>query len=210
MRTERGLDRLVFFTDAVSAIAITLLILPLVDSASQAAERHAGVASFVSDSGDQLVGFALSFVVIARLWAVHHSMFEHVVAYNKNLLLISLFWSLTIAFLPLPTEMASRFPTSPTTVFWYVGTMLLSSAALLLLAITIRRSPDLAPPNSPMPAHSVVAIGAITLTFLAALIVGVLIPAVGFFALFLVFLAAPGAKLWERMTPGPAASEPES
>jgi uncharacterized membrane protein len=31
MRTERGLDRFVTFLDAVVAIAITLLVLPLVD-----------------------------------------------------------------------------------------------------------------------------------------------------------------------------------
>jgi uncharacterized membrane protein len=31
MQTERGLDRLTYFTDAIAAIAITLLILPIVD-----------------------------------------------------------------------------------------------------------------------------------------------------------------------------------
>ncbi len=34
MRSERGFHRLVNFSDAVVAIAITLLVLPLVDAAS--------------------------------------------------------------------------------------------------------------------------------------------------------------------------------
>jgi hypothetical protein len=36
-RTERGLDRLVAFTDAVVPIAITLVVLPLVDAATSGA-----------------------------------------------------------------------------------------------------------------------------------------------------------------------------
>jgi uncharacterized membrane protein len=49
MKTTRGLDRLVFFTDAVTAIAITLLILPLVDSVERAAGEGHSAAQFIGD-----------------------------------------------------------------------------------------------------------------------------------------------------------------
>lgn len=199
MRTERGLDRLVFFTDAVSAIAITLLILPLVDSAAVAASApHASAARFIAGNLNQLFGFVLSFVVIARLWAAHHSLFEHVGAYNRVLLVLSLFWALTIVFLPLPTEMLSQFPTSPTTVAWYIGTMFLSSVALLLMAVEVRRHPATAREDNPLHTRSVFAIGVNTAAFLLALIVGVLVPAVNFYALLLVLLATPATWVYDR------------
>jgi uncharacterized membrane protein len=56
----------VFFTDAVTAIAITLLILPLVDSVERAAGEGHSAAQFIGDNLSQLAAFGLSFVVIAR------------------------------------------------------------------------------------------------------------------------------------------------
>jgi len=199
MRTERGLDRLVFFTDAVTAIAITLLILPLVDSAANAG-AHTDAAQFVADNLDQLLGFLLSFAVIARLWAAHHSMFEHVASYNRSLFVLSLFWALTMVFLPLPTEMLSQFSTSPITVAWYIGTMTLSSATLTAMAFTIRRNPEIARGDNVMPSRSVFATAATSVAFLVALVVGVLIPSVNFIALLLVLLATPATWIYDGAT----------
>jgi uncharacterized membrane protein len=78
MQTTRGLDRLVFFTDAVTAIAITLLVLPLVDSVTEAAHAGLSAEQFIGNNVAAIAGFALSFLVIARLWIAHHSTFEHV------------------------------------------------------------------------------------------------------------------------------------
>lgn len=198
MRTERGLDRLVFFTDAVSAIAITLLILPLVDSASVAVTAHHSVERFIGDNLGQLFGFVLSFAVVARMWAVHHSLFEHVAAYNRTLFILSLFWALTIVFLPLPTEML-QFPTSTITVVWYIGTMLLSSIALLLIAVTVRRHPEISPEDNPMQARGVFGISVNAIAFLVALIVGVAVPVINFYALLLVLLASPAMLIYDRV-----------
>jgi uncharacterized membrane protein len=178
MRTERGLDRLVFFTDAVSAIAITLLILPLVDSATVAGEHGQSVTQFLSANLNQLFAFLLSFAVIARLWAAHHAVFEHVVSYNGRLFVLSLFWALTIVFLPLPTEIIAQFATTPAAVALYIGTMFASSVALLLIAVTIRRHPEICREDNPIHARGVFGITANTVAFLLALIVGVFVPAI--------------------------------
>ncbi|WP_308466616.1 TMEM175 family protein [Rathayibacter soli] len=198
MQTARGLDRLVFFTDAVTAIAITLLILPLVDSVSGAATAGHNAAQFLADNVNQLGAFALSFAVIARFWVSHHSAFEHVKSYNGQLLLLSLVWAFTIVVLPLPTEMISQFATTPVTVGIYIGTLTASSVTLLAMTLLIRRHPQLEDPSNPMRGRKVFASIATTIGFAVALVIGVLVPPINFFALLVVFLSIPAQRIYDR------------
>jgi uncharacterized membrane protein len=85
MGTTRGLERLIFFTDAVTAIAITLLILPIVDAVPEAAAENFTIQRFLGEHWPQLLTFLISFLVIARLWISHHSIFEHVARYSRRL-----------------------------------------------------------------------------------------------------------------------------
>ncbi|MEJ0101141.1 MAG: TMEM175 family protein [Bacteroidota bacterium] len=67
------LERLVFFSDAVVAIAITLLALDL------RIEKTASGHLLFSDLGGTLHKFAaffLSFFIIAAFWKVHHEFFS--------------------------------------------------------------------------------------------------------------------------------------
>jgi uncharacterized membrane protein len=104
---QRDPDRLVLFTDAVVAIAVTLLILPLVDVGTAAVAENLRTRAVISDHKTQILSFLLSFVVIARLWLTHHRIFEHVKAYNSRLMELNMFWLLTIVILPFPTAMIS-------------------------------------------------------------------------------------------------------
>src|SRR4029078_7970875 len=74
-----GIDRLVFFSDAVFAIAMTLLVLPLI-AGSQ--ENGAGVWNGFQDQGPKLYAFAISFWVIGLYWMGHHRMFRRIRAYD--------------------------------------------------------------------------------------------------------------------------------
>jgi uncharacterized membrane protein len=198
MPTTRGLERLIFFTDAVVAIAITLLILPLVDAASDPSDLNLGAAEFLTGHYEQILAFLISFAVIARLWVAHHRLFEHLASYNRRIVWISLAWAFTIAVLPLPTAMTARFDTVPLTVGFYVGTMLVSSALLTLLALMIRGNPALEAADNPIPRLMIDNSVATTTLFLVALLIGVLAPAVNYFALFVLVLSGPVRVLVER------------
>jgi uncharacterized membrane protein len=198
MPTTRGLDRVVFFTDAVTAIAITLLILPLVDSVSQAAQPGVEIGQFLSDNLDGLGAFALSFAVIARLWLTHHAVFEHVTTFDGTLLVLNLAWAFTVVFLPFPTEIISQFPTSASGVALYIGTMAVSSVLLTAMTLVIRRHPLLELHTNPIEDRKVAASIIATTLFLVALLIGVLVPRINFFALFILLLGWPLQILYDR------------
>ena len=103
MHNEVGFRRLVNFSDAVVAIAITLLILPLVDSAGNIGAI--GLGHFLAENRPKLLGLVLSFVVIGRFWWTQHVKFERLQSYDTMLVGGMFLWLFSIVFLPFPTEL---------------------------------------------------------------------------------------------------------
>ena len=190
MQTTRGLDRLIFFTDAIAAIAITLLILPLADLVPLA-PTDVLPGQFLLDHLSELLAFLLSFAVIARLWIAHHSLFEHVSAYSPALRNLSLLWAFTIVVLPLPTAMVAHWSTDSIVVGFYIGTMFVSSLLLMSMTILTRRSVALQEPTHPLSSRAVTASVLSTAEFLVALILGTVFQEINYWGLFALFLSAP-------------------
>ena len=134
-------ERLVFFTDAVVAIALTLLVLPLVELVPEAARSGLGLRDLLQENLSEIGAFLLSFVVIFRFWWAHHQVFRHVSRLSRPVVLGNLVWLLSIAFLPWPTAIITAYDPSPGTVLLYVGTLVVSSGSLTVLGITVRRNP---------------------------------------------------------------------
>lgn len=196
MRTERGLTRLVGFSDGVVAIAITLLVLPLVTSA---AEPGTDVASFLSQNAFQLMVFLISFLVIARFWLVHHQMYENVIGYNARLLWANLLWLLSIVFLPFPTELLGSSNDDDSLRYGlYIGTMVVTSGASACQQWIIVRSPELQDPQV-RGTLSLTPYLATTGIMIVALAVAVLSPFIGLWALFLLFVTSPVLHVVSRM-----------
>jgi uncharacterized membrane protein len=105
---DLGYDRVLFFTDAVFAIAITLLIIDLPVQVQHAG--HEGFSSWraLGDAVPEMAGFGISFVVIALFWVGHQSLFRYVTAIDRPMLWLNLLFVGTIAFLPFPTALLSR------------------------------------------------------------------------------------------------------
>ncbi|HEY4460734.1 MAG TPA: TMEM175 family protein [Pseudonocardiaceae bacterium] len=140
-------ERLVFFSDAVVAIAMTLLVLPLADVVKEYGNpgdpRHASSYQLFHDNRWIIGSFLLSFVVIMRFWLSHHRIFENVKAYSQPLMLVNMAWMLSIVILPFPTEMVAQFHGDDRlTHIVYVGNLFLSSVLLTSLEWIIRHDPE--------------------------------------------------------------------
>jgi uncharacterized membrane protein len=201
VRTERGLDRLIAFADAVVAIAITLLVLPLVDVLGSAAPDK-DLGAVLAEDAAQFGAFLLSFLVIARLWRAHHRIVEQVGAYDPAFVLVNFGWLLTVVVLPFATQVSAVYGTDRLAIGVYIGTMTASSACLSLLSLQIWRRPPLRRTGTDIrpdpPFVSLVTPGVLAV----ALVIGVLVPEINYFALLLLFLTGPIESRWRRRAGG--------
>lgn len=97
-------DRVLFFSDAVFAIAITLLAVELHVPALAA---KIGATQELYRARNSLIGFGISFAVIALFWLGHHGIFRYITAFDRPLITLNLIFLGTIAFLPYPTALLS-------------------------------------------------------------------------------------------------------
>jgi len=93
-------DRVLFFSDAVFAIAITLLVVDI-----RVPDIVTNTAQELSAAKGRIISFAISFLVIGLFWMGHHRMFRYITALDRRLIFINLLFLGTIAFLPYPTAL---------------------------------------------------------------------------------------------------------
>ncbi len=148
-RAGLGLERLIFFSDAVFAIAITLLVLdiriPEIPDGVEAVELPKAVAAVSTN----IVAYLISFVVIATFWINHHSMFEVVRYYNRRLLWLNLLLLLFIAFSPFPTSIMARYGNTYYAFAIYAANQVAISIMLTVLWIYVTRNHFLVDPDLP-------------------------------------------------------------
>jgi uncharacterized membrane protein len=191
----RDPDRLVLFSDAVVAIAITLLILPLVDVVGEDYTK-VGARELVSENKQSIETFLLSFVVIATFWLGHHRLFEHVRAYTTGMMRLNLLWLLTIVFLPFPTEIIGRYASSQFTAGLYVGTILVLSSCQSALTVMVRGHKELEDPEDPVGREELISSLLLTGFTVVAFLLAAFVPGVAFNALFLLVLTPIVMRLW--------------
>ncbi|NLU82387.1 TMEM175 family protein [Rhodococcus sp. HNM0569] len=192
---DRSFDRYLTFLDAIVAIAITLLVLPLVDLAS----NHDGsTRELLGDHLGEMGAFALSFVVIFRFWWGQHHVVRDVVA-DDPLTNRALFaWVATIVFLPFPSALIATNSDEAATRALYIGTMTASAAALTVVAWAASRNSQL---TAGRPGPDVGSTAALTFLMAVALVLSVAIPPLSYYPLLLLFLTGPVRALLARWAP---------
>ena len=126
-------ERLTFFSDAVFAIAITLLVLDL-----KLPPTRDGVLHFEGMT-PKFVGFGVSFFVIGIYWLAHHRLFGTLRREDGKLRLINLMFLASIVFLPFPTSVIAEYPATTVSVVLYALSVSAVGVLLIALACVARR-----------------------------------------------------------------------
>jgi uncharacterized membrane protein len=100
--TSGSAERLVFFSDAVVAIAITLLAIDLPVPGGDTV--HAFWQSF-RDNDDHYLAFLISFVTIAAAWSRHHDVFRYLKRIDSRFRAINMAWLMMIVLNPFATKL---------------------------------------------------------------------------------------------------------
>ncbi|MEO6388191.1 MAG: TMEM175 family protein [Croceibacterium sp.] len=135
---DLALDRLVFFSDAVFAIAITLLVLEIHIPDLQPGASTASSWQAFADLVPSFFAFALSFLVIGRFWMGHHERFRSLRHYDPRLMWTNLLYLMAIAFMPFSTAFLGRNLGHFVPSMVYNLSMLVLSLMAMLLARRVR------------------------------------------------------------------------
>ena len=127
-QAKRGVERFIFFTDAVFAIAITLLALELRMPESADLDSETSVITGLLATIPSFFGYTLSFIVIGAIWATHVRKYRALVEYNKTFVLLNIILLLFVAFIPFPTALVSHSDTKTATILY--------ASTFVMIAIT--------------------------------------------------------------------------
>lgn len=199
------------FADAVVAIAMTLLILPLMESAADVS-RATSVPVWLEEHGSQLFSFVLSFGIIAMFWVNHHRTFQRVRQVDGGLLWCTMAWLLGIVWLPVATALSGHLEADdPAVKAVYIGSMTLVALLSLLQLLWLRAHPVLHEMDPATMNGTLAMATAMLVLFTLSLVVAVAFPGLSYFPLFLMVGVGPLGRLFKRIIgPGrPTAPVPE-
>ena len=99
---ERDPERVIFFSDAVFAIAVTLLVLEIRPPEDTRHLLHGLAALWPS-----YLAYVITFLLIGQVWANHHVMFDHLRRADRMVLFLNTLLLMDIAFLPFAASVLS-------------------------------------------------------------------------------------------------------
>ncbi|MGZ4941976.1 MAG: TMEM175 family protein [Halobacteriota archaeon] len=141
----RALDRLIFFSDAVFAIAITLLVLnitvPIIAPGAEGTELSSALLATVP----KLFSYALSFLVIGAYWMAHHRTFHYVIRYDRGLAWRNLLFLLFIGLIPFPTGVVGTYGDQLAAALLYAAVLTITGLLMALLWYHISHNHRLLP-----------------------------------------------------------------
>ena len=177
-------DRVVFFSDAVFAIALTLAAVEIGLPDVQGDANSAGALwEAVQDKVPALTGFLVAFIWVAIYWRANHRFVMTLRGMDARYVLATIVYLALIALLPVPAQMLGEYWGNPLAVSLFaVYASAVSGMEVVLIVVALRGRLFVAPPDRP---------------FARQLILGSLSPMVVFLtSIPLAFASTTLALLW--------------
>jgi uncharacterized membrane protein len=128
-----SVEKLSLFSDAVFAIAITLLAIdirvPLLAEnliSSQLSNEIVGLAP-------KFISFILSFFIVGSYWMIYHRTFRLIKRYDQGLIFLNLLFLMFVVLLPFPNDLIGKYPTQQIAVVTYAIFLFATGISLCLL-----------------------------------------------------------------------------
>lgn len=155
-RSGRAFDRLINFSDAVVAVAVTVLVLPIADITISRGEET--VWEVLADHAGEIVTFFFTFFVVSIMWLTHNRFMNQLRGYDGVIFWLNTTWLSIIAFLPVTSALYSDqgldgsggwFSGTPLdgSGMLYWGSLALISLIITLMSLRARSNPQLYDPE---------------------------------------------------------------
>lgn len=116
-------SRIETLTDGIFAIAMTLLVLnlglPQLSEAMSRTELH----KLLLDQSHKFFNYALSFVLLALFWIIHHQEFHFIKRTNRIHIWINVFILMFIALMPFSTSLMGDYPNDWMAEFFFAANL---------------------------------------------------------------------------------------
>lgn len=203
-------DRIIAFTDAAVAIALTLLVLPLMESVASITEAHESprFLDWFAENAGAVSAFGLSFLLVAVYWVRHHAAMLTVRRFAGRMLTANFVWILAIVLLPVTSAIAMSFERDAWTVAIYLGDLAAIGLSLAWIEVEAMRNPEVEASSDAQWSR----LGASIASVLALVVCFVLVTwtPMGWFGMFAMVLSgvlpAPVTAVLRRIAHAPAAS----
>jgi uncharacterized membrane protein len=116
---ELEFDRVAFFSDAIYAIAVTLIVVGIGAPVLHDTTSSKDFLDALWNKNPEIISFFLSFAVLGAFWTAHHDFFGRLAAIDVGLRRWNLVYLAFVAFLPYPTLLLGQYVDNAAAVSLY-------------------------------------------------------------------------------------------
>jgi uncharacterized membrane protein len=134
-------QRLESLSDAVFAIAITLLVIDL----KLPDNDHQQLLRQLIQHIPNMAAYVLSFIIIGLYWVAHHTMFQFIMHVNRTVIWLNLLVLMAVSFIPFPASVLGAHVADPTAIIFYAGSLAMVNIMSTCLWIGSTRTASIEP-----------------------------------------------------------------